>query len=81
MFLTYMIMFKNIILVFCLFPDFRYCKLNNIQIPGISGNAKAIAGKFIEDQDGGQGVEPPVRTGEKLAPDVGGIRLGKVRLA
>ena len=33
------------------------------------------------DYNGGQGVETPVRTGEKLAPVVGGIRLGKVRLA
>jgi len=33
------------------------------------------------DQDGGQWVEPPVRTGEKLASVVGDIRLGKVRLA
>jgi hypothetical protein len=33
------------------------------------------------DFAGGLGVETPVRTGEKLAPVVGGIRLGKVRLA
>ncbi len=34
--------------------------------------------KFISsfgDQDGGQGVETPVRTGEKLAPDMGGIKV------
>ncbi len=34
------------------------------------------------DQDRGQGVKPPVRADEKLAPVMGGIkvRLGKVSL-
>jgi len=30
---------------------------------------------FIGDQDGGLGVEPPVRAGEKLAPVTGGIEV------
>ncbi len=31
--------------------------------------------KFIVDQDGGQGVEPPVRACEELAPVMGGIKV------
>jgi len=30
---------------------------------------------FIGDWDGGQGVQPPVRPCEKLAPVVGGIKV------
>ncbi len=36
---------------------------------------KAIAEKFIVDQDGGQWVELPVRVGQKLAPVMGGIKV------
>jgi len=35
----------------------------------------AIAVKVIGDQKGGQGVEPPVRACEKLAPVIGGIEV------
>jgi len=44
---------------------------------GIFGNALAIAGKFIRDQNGGQGLEPSFRAGEKLAPVIGGIEVSK----
>jgi len=35
---------------------------------------KKLISSFV-DQDGGQGVDPPVRTGEKLAPFIGGIKV------
>jgi len=42
----------------CLFPDFEYCKLNIILIPGISGNASAIGEKTLGTRMGARGGTP-----------------------
>ncbi len=56
--------FRSVLLMFFPFPELKCCKINSILIPAITGNAQAIAGNVIGDQDGGQGLEPPVRAGE-----------------
>ncbi len=68
--------------MFCIFAEFEWCKINSINITGISGNFQAIAEKFIGDQDGGHGVEPPVKACKKLAQVESGIKVcpGQVSL-